>query len=271
MRKFSEISDDEFIEAFDNCLCIRDIVEYLGYSRNSGSMAIKVRERIEDLELDASTLVGRQAYYSGRATYSLDEILVKNSTYTNVTSLKKRILDANLLEYVCSCCGNTGIWNGKPLTLELHHKDGDNTNHELANLEFLCPNCHSQTNNYGSKNIRIHKKEYNNSEKNLTVKPKKTVNYCKDCGCIITSRAKLCNSCNFKARRIENAKNFQLVGLSQISRDDLKSLIRKYPFTKIGDMFNVSDNAIRKWCKKYNLPYRISDIQSYSDEEWLSI
>lgn len=30
-------------------------------------------------------------------------------------------------------------------------------------------------------------------------------------------------------------------------------LISKHPFTKIGKMFNVSDNAVRRWCKKYNL------------------
>ena len=38
------------------------------------------------------------------------------------------------------------------MTLELHHIDGDETNNELTNLQYLCPNCHSLTENYGSKN-----------------------------------------------------------------------------------------------------------------------
>jgi uncharacterized protein YjcR len=38
------------------------------------------------------------------------------------------------------------------------------------------------------------------------------------------------------------------------NRDELKQLIRTLPFTKIGKMFGVSDNAIRKWCNAYNLP-----------------
>lgn len=53
-----------------------------------------------------------------------------------------------------------------------------------------------------------------------------------------------------------------------ISREELKNLIRIKPFTQIGKQFNVSDNAIRKWCDKYNLPRTKKEINSYSDEEW---
>lgn len=41
--------------------------------------------------------------------------------------------------------------------------------------------------------------------------------------------------------------------------------------TQIGQMYNVSDNAIRKWCKIENLPSKKADIKSYSDEEWFKI
>ena len=56
--------------------------------------------------------------------------------------------------------------------------------------------------------------------------------------------------------------------INAVSREDLKKLIRTQPFTKLGEMFGVSDNAIRKWCIKYNLPKTKSDIQKYTDEEW---
>ena len=36
-------------------------------------------------------------------------------------------------------------------------------------------------------------------------------------------------------------------------------------------MFGVTDNAIRKWCKLYNLPFKVKDIKTYSDEEWEKI
>ena len=33
----------------------------------------------------------------------------------------------------------------------MHHKDGDSSNNELDNIAELCPNCHSQTENYSRK------------------------------------------------------------------------------------------------------------------------
>jgi hypothetical protein len=48
-------------------------------------------------------------------------------------------------------------------------------------------------------------------------------------------------------------------------------LIRTTPFTQIGKQFNVSDNAIRKWCDKYDLPRKSSEIKKYSNNEWENI
>ena len=48
----------------------------------------------------------------------------------------------------------------------------------------------------------------------------------------------------------------------------LKNKIRISPFTSIGCEYGVTDNGVRKWCKKFDLPYRASDIKRYTDEEW---
>ena len=63
--------------------------------------------------------------------------------------LKKRIV----LEQVQKC-NHCGIyeWNGKPIVLELEHKDGNHSNNERENLEAICPNCHSQTNTWRGRN-----------------------------------------------------------------------------------------------------------------------
>jgi hypothetical protein len=36
-------------------------------------------------------------------------------------------------------------------------------------------------------------------------------------------------------------------------------------------MYEVSDNAIRKWCDKEQLPRTKKDIQKYTDKEWEEI
>jgi len=57
----------------------------------------------------------------------------------------------------------------------------------------------------------------------------------------------------------------------QVNRSDLKDMIRIKPFTSIAKDFGVSDNAIRKWCDKYNLPRTKKEINKYTDEEWNNI
>ena len=43
------------------------------------------------------------------------------------------------------------------------------------------------------------------------------------------------------------------------------------PFTQIGIKYGVSDNAIRKWCKSYELPFRVLEIKKISDKDWENI
>jgi hypothetical protein len=53
---------------------------------------------------------------------------------------------------VCEICGNNGQWFGRPLKLQVDHKDGNALNNFSINLRLLCPNCHNQTPNWGMRN-----------------------------------------------------------------------------------------------------------------------
>jgi len=64
---------------------------------------------------------------------------------------KQRLVEDRGLEHGCNSCGSEDRM-GEPLTLHLHHRNGNRDGHDPANLEFLCPNCHSQTDTYGSRN-----------------------------------------------------------------------------------------------------------------------
>lgn len=93
---------------------------------------------------------------SSNKSISLEEL---KRNYLSLNPLKKTcnwniknwILKFNLIEYKCKLCGCDDIWNGKKLTLQMDHIDGNSLNNELSNLRFLCPNCHSQTTNYAGK------------------------------------------------------------------------------------------------------------------------
>lgn len=193
----------------------------------------------------------------------------------------------------CECCKNT-TWLNQPINIEVHHIDGDKSNNQLENLQLLCPNCHSYTDNYGSKNkkqsditddeliialqnsssirqallslgmsdaggnytrARQLIKDNNIHLAEKTLKEKE--NFCIDCGKVIYPGSLRCVQCN-------GIKNKTYI----ISREELKSLIRTKPFTQIGKQFNVSDNTIRKWCDNYNLPRKSNEIKTYSDKEW---
>lgn len=75
----------------------------------------------------------------------------------------KSVIDNDLVQWkwirkflmdTIGCCQWCGIkeWKNKVLSLELDHIDGDITNNRLSNARLLCPNCHSITPTYRSKN-----------------------------------------------------------------------------------------------------------------------
>jgi 5-methylcytosine-specific restriction endonuclease McrA len=80
----------------------------------------------------------------------LDQLLVRGRR-TGRDHLKGRLLRAGLKENRCERCGISD-WQGEPLNMQLHHRNGDGRDNRLENIEFLCANCHSQTENWGGRN-----------------------------------------------------------------------------------------------------------------------
>lgn len=137
---------------------------------------------------------------------------------------------------------------------------------EIKKCILLCANCHRELHsgylNIDSINYKLFdEKIYEEELKELNNFKQKTVNYCIDCGKEIYLYSKRCVECNTKNSQIHERP----------SRNELKNKIRILPFTKIGKEYNITDNAVRKWCKTMNLPYTKKEINSYSDEEWENI
>ena len=130
--------------------------EVIAATYEAGLSARRCRERFGCSREAWNEAVRRGAIVPRPKAIPLEELLVAGRA-TNRVHLKARLIAAGLKENRCEQCG-ISEWRGKPLSLQLHHKDGDGTNNELENLEILCPNCHSQTETWGGRNGHRRKK-----------------------------------------------------------------------------------------------------------------
>lgn len=77
-------------------------------------------------------------------TYRINEA-VKSGVYTATTA---KSWHKKNREYCCNVC-KISEWQGKELTLQIDHIDGNHNNTTVENLRWLCPNCHAQTDTWG--------------------------------------------------------------------------------------------------------------------------
>lgn len=86
------------------------------------------------------------------------ERLIIADRITNGQRLKEILINNGLATNVCKICGQLPEWNGRPLTLELDHINGDRMDNRPENLRIICPHCHTQTDTYKSKNSKTVKR-----------------------------------------------------------------------------------------------------------------
>lgn len=242
-----QYSDEEFLKIVQSSISYKDCLSKLGYNSYSGDTVNRLKKRIDEKQIDISHFLSLKE----KVERNPENVFIKDSTADQKT-LRKYYKQGCYSEYKCAICGQEPFWNNKELTLILDHINGYNKDNRLENLRWVCPNCNYQLDTTNGKNKNHQLRE---------------VTYCIDCGKIISKGSKRCQSC---ANKITNANRTQPLE-NIVSREELKKLIRFTSFTTIGQKFNVSDNAIRKWCDKYNLPRRVADIKAISDSDWEKI
>lgn len=171
----------------------------------------------------------------------------------------------------CQCCG----YNTSLRALHFHHIDDmtkkfqisdsitrnwQDTLEEMRKCVLVCANCHMEIHD----GLRDCPANYIDEERAQEITELVSINkkkqyFCPDCGVEVYNEGSCCVKCAGKKRR----------KVEHPDRDSLKKLIQTKSFLEIGNMFGVSDNAIRKWCKNENLPYKLKDIKSISD--WSSV
>lgn len=166
INKIYELTDEQFVELLKNSATISEVLFKLGYSVKGNSWGYsQVKQRMTDLNLDFSIFKGKNCIYKNTAAKTVtSEMLFRSNCKHNRNVLRRYIIKNELIPYKCSICGLT-TWNNKTISLELDHINGINNDNRLENLRFLCPNCHSQTTTYGSRNSKIN---YSASDYNIT-------------------------------------------------------------------------------------------------------
>ena len=202
-------------------------------------------------------------------------------SYEHVKNFRSRIKEraTYVLGDKCQICG----YDKCITALEFHHIDPEekeisfagNTNrsweitrNEIKKCILLCANCHREVHSgfIDMKSLSPSFSEERAKEIDELVHLAKSGQlwYCRSCGIEVTRGNTRCVECAAKERRTTPNKE-------RPSREELKSLIRNTSFAELGRRYNVSDNAIRKWCDAYHLPRKVTEIKQYTDEEWKSI
>lgn len=146
----------------------------------------------------------------------------------------RKFLKNNGRKYECEKCG-IKQWNGIDLVIEVHHKDGNGENNLLENLELLCPNCHSQTDNF-----RVKRGKYNCKICNIDISHYEYATHrvvCDECVLIVKQKPKM------TIRKVKRPE-----------KEVLEKEIWEISTIQLSKKYGVSDKAISKWCKWYNIP-----------------
>lgn len=272
--KMKNLNEENIINAIKNNWSVASVLREMGLNSRSGTNYKWINDIIKKYNLDISHFCqipynrGKKAGYK----YDIKEYL-ENQRYITSNALKIRLFKEGIKQQKCEKC-NLTEWIGTAIPLELHHVDGNHANNNLSNLQILCPNCHALTPNFCSKNrksqykapkkiteeeiVNVIKKCYNIHQVLLSLNiPNAKENYNK------INNIKNKYSVDFLEKKTHNEievnpnwrkePKFKARKVIRPTKEILEKEILTESFSALGRKYGVSDNAVRKWCRYYQI------------------
>jgi hypothetical protein len=167
----------------------------------------------------------------------LERILVVGSTY-NRGQLKERLFKAGLKLRRCELCGQGELWHGRSLALILDHINGISDDNRIENLRIVCPNCAATLDTHCGRKLRLEQRE------------------CALCGSSFQPRYANHRYCSAWCGRRNDRSRMRGArpGTRKVERPPYEQLIAEVEamgYCTVGRKYGVSDNAIRKWIRRY--------------------
>jgi len=133
-----------------NCTSWRQLIRHFKLKETGGNYS-NLQNRCKEFGIDTSHFTGQGWNKYGHPNFGnnidVNKTLILRKKKRSSSKTKELVLNHKLKPYKCEICGITE-WLDNPITLQLHHINGNPLDDRLENLQILCPNCHSQTDSY---------------------------------------------------------------------------------------------------------------------------
>lgn len=261
-----ELSREKLIELVTKHNSLNDILLELGFTPASGGGYKTLSERLKLENIDTTDLLERskklRAEKSSGNNRTPFDIFFSKGRYRCTKSLKKYLLEKGLIENKCSKCNRNAEWEGLPLSLQLDHINGDNTDNRVSNLRMLCPNCHSQTETFGGGIRKFDRTKRKVSKEVLEHLLKENT---------LEETARITRTSNITVSKLIKFYGIEYVKKTarpkplkfEIDAVRLAKLVETNSMEDVGKMFGVSSNSIRSRCRKLGVDFPKGRVGGY--------